>query len=770
MTMENEGPTGAPDSVRRRITGLGLTQGTVKGALFTAVIRLMMFVVVPALILTVFLSWAQDHQRSGLLIPGLEEMRTMVLIFGLALVVISFVWGYYLRSSKARLYSGVIGCGVLIIYGYAVLLTGGFSNVLGAMGWVLPPLVAFGIVCYLAVRSAFKFDRDYLYFRSVQIKTRQEASILKPALGRGEFDRRLGNPSAAASTAGALIYRPLVRWALIFLLLLFLLSVVGFGKTASEVIYLDVVSNICAVILLMGIPMTALAWLKGFYPKGSISRATFDISLSVMTVLMIFLIFAATGLPEAARAASTNFPLAPIGIALVLWASIDVLRAIGAFRDERGPWKKRIGYEVPMKKRKWRVGPESSFYDFNPDIGKTSRGLMHAQRTFFWTVALPEILILLLLGAARAGGNTSGPLFDAMVNVVYVLPIYGLILSLISFGRGFYPAGSLGRMFIGLLYVPGFFLYVFGTFLTPAVENTLRDRGLIVPFDLLTTLVIISILFVGFLQVAEMVDARRAWKLSVGKQTKPLKHIEKMTRLQEFRFRFGSVYQGSRWARKGMVRYLYYTTIILIILITIIGSLALALAGFDLSPLEPRLRQTYLVVIIVAIPLATVRAFYGFYPAGSTSKLTCGLLVALVGATYTYFALQGGTLAKGAGIGSVSAGISVDLTTILIGFLIGWGLYSLTVIAQYLSYRKAWIASGYQPVAAEDVAAKKREEKMLEREEMRMKKATDRGISVAELESEEAPDQEAEVEEEIKREMGEDALHTTKGAGASKRE
>ena len=130
---------------------------------------------------------------------------------------------------------------------------------------------------------------------------------------------------------------------------------------------------------------------------------------------MIFLIFAATGLPEAARAASTNFPLAPIGIALVLWASIDVLRAIGAFRDERRPWKRRIGYEVPVKKRKWRVGPESSFYDFTPDIGKTSRGLMHAQRTFFWTVALPEILILLLLGAARAGGNTSGPLFDAML-------------------------------------------------------------------------------------------------------------------------------------------------------------------------------------------------------------------------------------------------------------------------------------------------------------------------------------------------------------------
>jgi hypothetical protein len=72
------------------------------------------------------------------------------------------------------------------------------------------------------------------------------------------------------------------------------------------------------------------------------------------------------------------------------------------------------------------------------------------------------------------------------------------------------------------------------------------------------------------------------------------------------------------------------------------------------------------------------------------------------------------------------------------------------------------------PVAAEDVAAKKREEKILEREEMRMKKAADKGISVADLEGEEAPDQETEVEEEIKREIGEDALYATKSASVSK--
>ena len=104
-----------------------------------------------------------------------------------------------------------------------------------------------------------------------------------------------------------------------------------------------------------------------------------------------------------------------------------------------------------------------------------------------------------------------------------------------------------------------------------------------------------------------------------------------MTRLQEFRFRFGSTYEGTAWARKGMIRYLYYTTIILIVLLTIIESASFSIGGIDLSALDVKLRQAYIAIILLAIPLAAVRAMYGFYPAGSTSKLTFGLLVVLVG-------------------------------------------------------------------------------------------------------------------------------------------
>ncbi len=757
--MEDTGISGVPSSLRKRFTDLGLARGTVTDALITAIVRAMLFIVVPVLLI-VLLSGGKSDQ----VVSGLQEVRTNVLIFGAALVVISFAWAYHLRSTKARLMFGLIGAGLLIVYGYAVFLTGGFNNAMAGLGWLLPGYLLFGVVAYLAVGSALKFVRDYQFFRKAKIKAEKGEVIYKPKLGLGEFDWRLGSISSAASLAYKTIRQPVVRWSIIIILLTWLLSLTGFGSDPAESGYLNILSNMVGVILLVGIPLTILAWFKGFYPKGTISRTAADVGLSLTLVFLIVLVFAVSGLPQAARTTGTDFPIVPIVLALVLWAVIYVLRAIGEFVDERRPWKIRVGYEVKKKKRSRLVHPESPSYEFSPEIGKTSRGLVSAQRTFFRSVTLVVILLLLGLGAAQAAGANSGPLFSALVGVVYLVLGLGLLLTFISFGRGFYPAGSLGRLFVGLLLVPGLFFYIFFTFLTPAVEEACRNAGLIIPFNLVVVLVIVSILFVGFLQVTEFVDARRAWLQSVGKKTKPLKPIVKMTRLQEFRFRFGSTYEGTAWARKGMIRYLYYTTIILIVLLTIIESTSFSVAGIDLSALDVKLRQTYIFIILLAIPLAAVRAMYGFYPAGSTSKLTFGLLVVLVGASYTYLGLQGGQLVREGDLGAVQAGLSIDFSFIVNAFLIGWALYALTVLVEYLLYRKEWIANDYRPVASKEVQALLKEQKLMEKEERRVKKAEKEGISVTEVEAEEAPDAEGEVEEEIKGEIGEKAVQASKSA------
>jgi MFS family permease len=755
--MENNGPPVTPSSLKKRVTDLGLARGTVTDALITAAVRGVLFIVVPLLLIFLLLSGPNKEQ----VISGWQEVRTNVLIFGAILVVISFAWAYHLRSTKARLIFGLIGAGLLVVYGFAVFLTGGFNDAISGLGWKLPGYLLFGVVCYIALGSALKFIRDYQFFRKLRTRSKEEVAY-KPKLGLGEFDWRLGSISSAASLANKVVRRTIVRWSIILILLTFLLSLTGFGSNPAESGYLDILSNMAAIVLLMGIPIVIMTWFMGFYPKGTVSRTVADVGRSLSIVFLIFLIFVQSGLTEAANTSEVNFPFLPIVLALVLWAVIDVLRAIGEYGDERRPWKMRVGYEVKKKKSYRVLRPDSPLLEFSLGIGKTSRGLVSAQKTFFRFVTLVVILVVLALGAAQAAGLDTGPMFLAMKDVVYLVPWLGLLLTLISFGRGFYPAGSLGRLFVGLLLVPGLFFYIFSTFLTPAVQQAARSAGLIIPFNLVVVLVVVSILFVGFLQVTEFIDARRAWLQSVGKKIKPLTPITKMTRLQEFRYRFGSSSEMTAWARKGMIRYLYYTTIILIVVLTIIESTSFSIGGISLSRLDANLRQMYITIVLLAIPLAAVRAMYGFYPAGSTSKLAFGMLVVLVGASYTYLGLQGGQLVREGDFGTVSAGLSIDFSFVVNAFLIGWALYASTILVEYLVYRKEWIANDYRPVASKEVQAQIKEQKLIEKEERRVKRAEKEGISLSELDDREAVDSEAEVEAEIKQEIGEEALQVSK--------
>jgi hypothetical protein len=744
-------------SFRGRMNGLGLAQGTVTDALIVAMVRAIMFILFPTLLVSLFLLGAGTEQ----VITGLEEVRHNAVIAGAAVVLISFAWAYHLQTTKARLMFGLTGAVLIVVYGYAVFLTGGFDQAMDGYNWAIPGLLMFGVACYYAMGSAFRFIRDYEFFRKAFQRAKGNAEVKKLTPGMGEFALWLGSNSSAASVAGKFIGKVIIRWSLILLLITWILSLLGLDLTAEGSSYLQILNNMVGIILLLGIPMTALAWFKGFYPKGTISRTVFDVAHSIAFVLLIILVFALSSLPEAAKATGTNFPLLPIVTALGAWAVIDVLRAIGEYGDERRTWKVRQGYEVKSKKHRWHVDHESRLYELSPGIGKISRGLVMAQRTFFVSVTLMEIFIILALGAARAAGIHTGPIYEAMTGIVVTVLIYGTLLTLISFGKGFYPAGSLGRLLIGLLWVPGLYLYMFSTFLTSTVEEACVKAGLIIPFNLVVTLVIVSILFVGLLQFAEYLDARRAWLTSVGKKVRPFKPIKKMSWLQEFRFRFGSTFEGTRWARKGMVRYLYYTTIILIVILTVIESTSFVVAGLDLHKLDTNLRQTYIAIILLAIPLATARAAYGFYPSGSVSKLTFGLVMCLVGAAYTYFGLQGGHLIRGGELENVQAGLIVDFSFIVYAFLIGWGILSLKMLVEFRSYRKEWIANDYRPVTSAEMQAEIKQRKLLEREEQRVRRAQAEGISYEEVVSSEAPDAEGEVAEEIKGEIGRKAMESS---------
>jgi hypothetical protein len=247
---------------------------------------------------------------------------------------------------------------------------------------------------------------------------------------------------------------------------------------------------------------------------------------------------------------------------------------------------------------------------------------------------------------------------------------------------------------------------------------------------------------------------------------------------------------------------MYYTSIFIIVLITIIDSLIYAAVNVDLQALSNGLNDIFYTLLVAAIPLAAFRAFYGFYFAGSTSKMVFGFLVAVAGANYTYNAFKGGSLVMMGEWGTVAAGISIDFFFIIALFFIGWIIYCIMVLVEHTSYRKDWIANDYRPVEGTEAEEAMKFRRLVSKEDLRMtkldtrakrraaKRAKRKGTTIEEEEEREvaakeadvkisdvdeeeaiaedkekgAPEQKDEVEEELEVELGAKELEEDKEA------
>ena len=769
-------------SVRGAIVSSGLARGTLTNAIITGITRLLFFVVIPVLIMNVLISLAHNDlsPQAPLFAAGAEQIRTYMILIGIPLSIVAGLWSYHLRHTKARLYFGLLASVLLAAYGAALLLTPAFDDILTALGWRFPPLLVFAIICYRALRNALRFIRDY-YFFSERAKKREAAEgkvpAIKPELGLGEFTPKIGNKSSAASKGEKFIKSTVTFLPFWLIFVIWFISLLGFGHTVNQDKFLDVLTAMAALFLIVGIPMTALALLTGFYPKGTISHTACDLANSLLFILLIYWIFVASGLVDLITDNGLLLPLTPIIAAILIWAFVDVLRVGAEFRDERRNWKKSVGYDVPPKRKKhFQIPPESKWYDFNPSIGKFSRGTIDAKKDVLRFVTIPELLILLTLGALQSSGATGG-VYDILKTWSVSILVFGLLIAFISFWRGYFPPGTYSRLLIGLLLLPALALYFRGIGLGGTLDEALKELGVVLPIPEILLLIIIGIIFIGILQFAELGDYRRAWKIAVGKKVKPYKPIKKMNRLQEFRIRFASKHNGAVWARKGIVRYVYYTSIAIIIVITIVNSLIYTGIGVDLSNLSNGLNSIFVQLIVIAIPLAMCRALYGFYPGGSTSKLFSGFLMGVAGAIYTYTAFKGGKIMVTGEWGTVKAGIQIDFGFVVNAFLIGWCIWCLFVIVEYLSYRKAWVANDYRPVESAEGDERIQLEKIISKEEKRLTKldkrakkraarrAKKKGTTIAEEEEREVAAKEAgvKIEDEVAEEEADEAREKAEG-------
>lgn len=160
--------------------------------------------------------------------------------------------------------------------------------------------------------------------------------------------------------------------------------------------------------------------------------------------------------------------------------------------------------------------------------------------------------------------------------------------------------------------------------------------------------------------------------------------------MSEFSLDEGSVGSGIIASVVAGIKYL------LLPLILLIGASSLLVqAGGQGMARQIGLDDVINWVLILGIPIAALAFFRGFYPRGSISRFTFGIIVVVLVCLWIWFVTRGGNLV----LQFDQFGIAVSFTGLVLLFILAAALKGLYYLAEMLSYRKEWLRSR-QPSAS----------------------------------------------------------------------
>jgi hypothetical protein len=149
----------------------------------------------------------------------------------------------------------------------------------------------------------------------------------------------------------------------------------------------------------------------------------------------------------------------------------------------------------------------------------------------------------------------------------------------------------------------------------------------------------------------------------------------------DFALENGKVSKGIISAVLAAVKYLVIPVLIISIILAMLGDFA---EGY--LPLE-EFETIRLSLIVFALPVIALAFFVGFYPKGSYSRMTFGIIYVASICLWLWLAAQGGKI--DASIEFV--GLALDFTGLLLLFMFAASLKSLFYVAEAPSYREDFL-------------------------------------------------------------------------------
>jgi hypothetical protein len=661
--------------------------GTMVKGIVATTITAVLLIVIPVVLALIL--------RSRTSTPGLgselASLIQLIVLLGIPVAAASFFRGFYKKGGLARMTFGLVETGLVMLYLSVLLLSSNLPQVLDLLQYHPDLTSIYLVLLYLVALLAFGYVVELFWFKEEWLKSIGEKISEKPLLKEGlalDFSLRVGILPMAQKEARSKLLLLIAIPSLLLLLIPPLVS--GLIDVPSEGLRLfTVLANIVGSLLLLGLLLLPIAWMRGFYPKGSFGRLTFSLGYVLFLVVYIYLVLVGHGLNDWFFDNGIHFDYDLIVLLIMIIPAFQAIEALGELIDERKPWKARLGFPIKGK----QLNVDSMLLDFNPRTGKIGNGAKAAKRSYIGWLLVPFLILSLVSGilddVTQIANNVA--LAQEIGDIASAIAPFALIIIALSFVWGFYPRGSFGRLTFGILKVPFILLLVNAIFLNGALEQALWNSDLKITLGPIIELFLIYAALVALIPVCELIDYRREWKFKVGRKLRALSAPEKGL-LTDFKLRYTRFVEGAKMARRTFRSYIITPVIFILVIRAVLISLNEPILNQALQGLQ----DLDSVVLSIGLVLVIVQFCRGSYRAGSFSRLCFGLIATgiIVLWTYTFF---NGMIRFNTLIGVPDTPIQFDLAPYLQWFLIimlVWAaLKGVRYLIEYIRHRNQWLES-----------------------------------------------------------------------------
>jgi hypothetical protein len=350
--MEAPPPVAAPSPERIALTSwrgeFSIRIGSLAEARRSMVVGYLTLVLIPTAVLLVVVALIGVPGTEGTrsLVASIEHMLTVIAVMGLPLMVSSWANGLYAKGSYGRLVSGSVFA-LLLAAWLALLLLGpdlrdavSYAGVAVQIDRVIVP------TGFIAVFFLGRTVHEFVTCRKVWLKSmgvKVETKPLNLSSGFLDFDLRIGKWEHGNSSA--------VRAYALFLILPTVLLMVA--ELLVEELDLEaggaIVASIDAMfstVILFGIVLVGVHFVRGFYPSGSVGRTIFGfVGISVLSLFALIALLD-SGIEEALGLNHFIIDMYAVLLPILMYVMFMTVFELSELIDNRRQWHKSIGVPV----------------------------------------------------------------------------------------------------------------------------------------------------------------------------------------------------------------------------------------------------------------------------------------------------------------------------------------------------------------------------------------------------------------------------------------